>query len=234
MPRMARVIAAGQPHHITQRGNRRCEVFFAEADYRKYLSLLSEYCKRYDLAIWAYCLMPNHVHFVAVPSSSESLSGTFRDTHQAYSSWLNRKMGESGHLWQGRFFSCVLDEAHLWSAVRYVERNPVRAGLVKRAEDYPWSSAAGHCGLRQDAMLSGQLERSDHVGNWRAMLREPGEEAEVALLRKHTRTGRPCGDAPFVERLESVLGRKLRPQKRGPKPKRKERRRGSSLLRGHH
>ena len=99
--------------------------------------------------------MTNHVHLIAVPAGPQSLALTMRDTHQAYAAWLNRKTGQSGHLWQGRFFSCVLDpdDSHYWSAVRYVERNPVRAGLVQRAEQYPWSSAAVHCGRRPDKRL---------------------------------------------------------------------------------
>ena len=123
------------PHHVTQRGNRRANVFFEESDPRRYLLLLEDYARKYALEIWAYCLMTNHVHFVAVPTSAESLARSFRDSHQAYASWLNRRLGESGHLWQGRFYSTVLDDAHLWAAVRYVERNPVRAALVAHAAD---------------------------------------------------------------------------------------------------
>ena len=141
-----------------------------------------------------------------------------RDTHQAFSSYVNRKLHESGHLWQGRYFSSVLDDSYLWSAVRYVERNPVRAGLVERAEQYPWSSAAGHCGLRIDPLLSGNLERSDHVGDWSAWLSSAdGEDAKV--LRRKTMTGRPCGSAESIERLEGLLRRVLKKRKPGPKPK---------------
>ena len=137
--------------------------------------------------------------------------------HQAYSSWLNRRQGESGRLWQGRFFSCVLDDAHLWAAVRYVERNPVRAGLVRRAEDWRWSSAASHCGLREDDVLS-PVAMPWPVADWSAYLREEHEE-DVARLRQQTRTGRPCGGDPFVRDLERTLGRPLLRQKPGPKPK---------------
>ena len=138
MPRIARVVVPGMPHHVTQRGNRRANVFFDDGDRRRYLLLLEDYARKYGLSVWAYCLMSNHVHFVAVPASEDALGRSFRDSHQAYSSWLNRRLGESGHLWQGRFFSSVLDDAHLWACVRYVERNPVRAGLIARAEDWPW------------------------------------------------------------------------------------------------
>ena len=226
MPRIARVVVPGCPHHVTQRGNRRVDVFLAEEDRRRYLFLLGRYAERYGLRIWAYCLMGNHVHFVAVPDEPVSLGRTFRDTHQAYASWFNDKTGEMGHLWQGRFFSCILDDAHLWSAVRYVERNPLRAGLVARAEDWPWSSAAAHCGLRRDAILS-QVEMPWPVPDWSAYLRDE-DEAAVEAIRRQTRTGRPCGSTGFVEHLESLLGRVLRPRKRGPKPKKKRRKKHDS------
>jgi putative transposase len=217
---MARVVVPGVGHHVTQRGNRRCDVFADDADRMLYLSLLGEYAERHGMAISAYCLMTNHVHFVATPSAAESPARTFRDTHQACAAKFNRKTGESGHLWQGRFFSTALDERHFWSAVRYVERNPVRAGLVARAWEYRWSSAAAHCGLRADPLLSGDLEQADHVGDWKAFLSSE-DEAEVRLLRRQTRTGRPCGGEAFVRGLEALLGRRLLRRKPGPKPKRK-------------
>jgi len=223
MPRIARVVAPGLPHHVTQRGNRRADVFFDKPDRRRYLSLLAAYAERHGVAIWAYCLMSNHVHFVAVPAEGESLGRTYRDTHQAYAAWLNRKMGQSGHLWQGRFFSCVLDDPHLWAAARYVERNPVRAGLVTRAEDWPWSSAAAHCGRREDPLLS-PIEMPWPVPDWSAYLRDE-DEAETTAIRRQTCTGRPWGGDGFIKTLESSLGRILHPRKRGPKPKPKPKKR---------
>ena len=217
MPRIARVVVPGLPHHVTQRGNRRADVFFDDDDRRRYLFLLGQYAERHGLAIWAYCLMTNHVHFVAVPSGESSLGRAFRYTHQAYAAWLNRKRRESGHLWQGRTFSCVLDDPHTWACVRYVERNPVRAGLVDRAEDWPWSSAAAHCGLGGNRLLS-PVEMPWPVPDWSVYLADE-EAADVATIRRRTTTGRPCGSQPFIERLESALSRCLRPKKRGPKPK---------------
>ena len=217
MPRIARVVMPGIPHHVTQRGNRREEVFLADADRTRYLSLLHHYSARHGLRIWAYCLMPNHVHFVAVPTTEASLGLAFRDTHQAYATWLNRKTGQNGHLWQGRFFSCALDEGHLWAALRYVERNPVHAGLVRNAWEYAWSSAVAHCGLREDPLLS-PVEMPWPVADWHEYLRGEDEQA-TAAIRRQTMTGRPCGGDSFVRSLELALGRDLRPAKRGPKPK---------------
>ena len=162
--------------------------------------------------------MSNHVHLILVPPNAAALGQVLRDTHMTYTRHVNHRQGLSGHLWQGRFFSCPLDESHLWSAIRYIERNPVRAGLVRRAEDYRWSSAAGHCGLRNDPLLSGELELSDHVDDWRGWLGDE-DDAVVEALRQCTRTGRPFGPPTFVSRLENLLGRKLTKLKPGPVPK---------------
>ncbi len=217
MPRIARVVVPGMPHHVTQRGNRRANVFFDDGDRRRYLLLLEDYARKYGLAVWAYCLMTNHVHFVAVPASEDARGRSFRDSHQAYSSWLNRRLGESGHLWQGRFFSSVLDDAHLWACVRYVERNPVRAGLIARAEDWPWSSAAAHCGRRADPLLS-PIQMPWPVADWTDYLRTEDEKM-VEAIRRQTMTGRASGGDGFIAQLEGLLGRILHRQKPGPRPK---------------
>jgi len=167
MPRNARIVAPGFPHHITQRGNYRQKVFENDADRKKYLALIKEYSGKYGLKIWAYCLMVNHVHFIAVPSSADSLSKTLRQANTFYSAYFNRKMEQTGHLWQGRYYSCVLDEPHLVTAVRYVENNPVRAGLVSKAEDYLWSSAAGHVYGVNDPLLSEDLPLLNMITDWR-------------------------------------------------------------------
>ena len=223
---MARVVIPGCPHHITQRGNRREEVFFAAADRQRYLELLGEYAAKHGLAVQAYCLMTNHVHLVAVPQREASLAGALKPLHMRYAQHVNRTQGLSGRLWQGRFFSCPLDQEHLWAAVRYVECNPVRAGLVERAEDYRWSSAGAHCGLRGDGVLSDPCEMTSSLApeKWRQWLGEPWENEEemVARLRQCTRTGRPAGGASFIDRLEQLVGRLLRAKKVGrptkPKP----------------
>ncbi|MHC4789575.1 MAG: transposase, partial [Planctomycetota bacterium] len=172
--------------------------------------------------------MTNHVHMILVPELADSLGQAMRTMHTAYTAYVNRHQGFSGHLWQGRFHSCPMDESHLWSAIRYVERNPVRAGLVRRAEEYPWSSARGHCGIRHDAILADDLAWPDWLSNWRAWLRDE-DEAEVTLIRKQTKTGRPWGPKAFIGKLERLLGRSLTPSKRGPKPRNLTRGRSTSL-----
>ena len=205
------------PHHVTQQGAGGADVFYSDQDRREYLTRIDEYARRYGVAIWAYCLMSDHVNFVAVPRRADSLSRTFREAHRAYASWMNRMVGESGHLWQERFHSCVLHGSYLPAAVRYVERGPVRAGLLRRAERWKWSSAAAHCGLRDDPLLS-PIEMPWPRADWAAYLRED-DEAEVAALAQRTRTGRPWGPVSFLKRLEKKLGLPILPRKRGRKPK---------------
>ena len=219
MSRIARVVVPGIPHHVTQRGNRGADVFETDEDHRAYLRFLKQYVQRRGLAVWAYCLMTNHVHLVVVPEREDSLATGLRDAHTVYAMRFNTRTQLSGHVWQGRFYSCPLDEAHLWAAVRYVERNPVRAGLAERAEAYPWSSAAAHCGLLEDAVLSRDFPPGGVIDDWAEWLCEE-EEAEAATrIRRQTHTGRPCGSPAFVLRLEGLVQRMLTPRAVGRKPK---------------
>jgi|WetSurMetagenome_2_1015567.scaffolds.fasta_scaffold03221_3 putative transposase len=210
MTRVARVVVPGIPHHLTQRGNRRANVFFSDNDRQRYLQLLLQYSRKYGLETLAYCLMTNRIHLICVPENEKSLSLTLKPVNMRYAQHVNWTLGSCGRLWQGRFYSCVLDDDHLWAAIRYVEQNPVRARMVRRAEDYAWSSAAAHCGLRQDSVLSplseGCLVAS---ADWSVWLAE-GDQAEMlATLRLHTRTGRPAGGKHFIAALESKPGRTL-------------------------
>jgi len=209
MTRISRAIALDYPHHITQRGNYRQMVFEEEEDYSRYLELLVHYSGRHQLEVWAYCLMPNHVHIVGVPRAEDSLSSVFRTVHMLYSQYFNRKANAVGHLWQGRYYSCVLDERHAYAAVRYVELNPVRAGLVTVAQDYPWSSARSHVKGIKDCVLSGRSFLDETIENWGEYLMEPPDtEAQNSLIRT-TSTGRPCGRSDFVTQLEDALGRRF-------------------------
>ncbi len=225
MARLRRVIAPGLPHHVTQRGNQKANVYRDEQDRNVYSRLLLERSRQYSIDILSYCLMTNHIHMVVVPYRKDSLSKGLRDAHGLYAAYFNRKYNRTGHLWQGRFYSCVLDEFGLWSAVRYVERNPVRAGMVKRAELYRWCSAAAHCGFREDPLLAKWVPPKGPTFNWSAWLASEEAQDELESLREKTKTGRPWGSDTFIEQLESKLGRPLKPQKGGrpfskkPKPK---------------
>lgn len=219
MARIARVIVPGLPHHVTQRGNRRQQTFFHDDDYETYLDLMSEWCGKYQVQIWAYCLMPNHVHLIAVPETEEGLARAIGEAHRRYTRQINFRERWRGHLWQERFASFPMDEKYLLAAVRYVEMNPVAAGLAALPGDYRWSSAAAHCAGKDDQLVKVK-PLLDIVSDWNGFLTLTDEE-ELALLKKHERSGRPLGEGSFVERLEEELERLLRPAKRGPKPKEK-------------
>jgi putative transposase len=156
MGRMARVVVPDVPHHITQRGNRRQLTFFSGNDYQQYINIMSQSCTQHNVEIWAYCLMPNHVHLIAVPSQSDSLRLAIGEAHRQYTRMINFSHGWRGHLWQERFFSFPMDESHLLAAARYIELNPVRAGLVTRPGDYKWSSARAHIGGEDDNLIKAE------------------------------------------------------------------------------
>ena len=219
MARMARIVVPGVPHHVTQRGNRRLETFFSKADYEAYRELLAEYCAAAEVAVWAYCLMPNHVHLILVPSDEDGLRRALGEAHRRYTRRINFREGWRGHLWQERFHSFAMDEAWLMAAARYVELNPVRAGLAKRARSWRWSSARAHLEGRDDGLVQ-VAPLLARAADWRACLAEGLEAEHLEALRRHARTGRPLGETRFLEGLERRLGRRLIPQKPGPKPKR--------------
>ena len=218
MPRLARTVCARVPHHITQRGNRREKVFFTDADRAAYLGWLKEYAEKHTLEILAYCLMPNHIHLIVVPATEEGLHQALKPLHMRYAQRINRARGWKGHLWQGRFFSAALDEAYLWAAIRYVERNPGRARMVRKAENYPWSSAGAHCGLRQDAVLTQKAywrKQFEAIGDWSAWLAQGDEPEKLERLRRNAEKGLPCGSDRFIRKLEKLTGRVLQYRPRG-------------------
>lgn len=213
MPRISRAVGVGLPHHITQRGNYGGVIFESDSDRIRYLNLISEYSAKYSLSILGYCLMSNHVHFIAVPGNEFSMARALNAAHMRYAQSVNQRRRVKGHLWQGRFYSCVLDGNHLLSAARYVERNPVRAGLVEYADIWKWSSAGAHAGMVPDeygfdleALWSLiPVEKLD----WLKYLRKKEDERVSNEIRMNTRTGRPIGPQAFVKMLEKRLGRCL-------------------------
>ena len=209
------------PHHVTQRGNRRQPTFFGEDDYAAYLELMGQWCKERGVEIWAYCLMPDHVHLIAVPHSADALRLAIGEAHRRYTRRVNFREAWRGHLWQGRFASFVMDEPYLLAAARYVELNPVRAKLVVAASEYRWSSARAHLKGKDDGLVRVR-PLLELAGSWRRLLTSAVSEEELREFRAHERTGRALGSEAFQKRLEKRLGRVLRRQKPGPKkaPKR--------------
>ena len=218
MARLARVVAPGLPHHVTQRGNRRQPTFFRAADYRLYRDLMAECCAAAGVAVWAYCLMPNHVQLIAVPKTAAGLARAIGEAHRRYARAINRREDWGGHLWQDRFASFPMDRPHLLAAARYIELNPVRARLRRRPETHPWSSAKAHLAGRDDELVT-VAPLLALAPDWRGFLAGGLDEAEAETLRLHERTGRPLGAKRFIGRLEKRLGRVLARRKPGPKPK---------------
>ena len=220
MARIARVVVPGFPHHITQRGNRRQPVFFCDSDYAAYIDLMAEWCKKYGVEIWAYCLMPNHIHLIATPKTKDGLCRAIGEAHRRYTRMINFRKKWRGYLWQGRFASFSMDDTYMFRASRYIEMNPVRAGIVRRAERYKWSSAKAHLEWKDDKLVKVAPVLRKSI-NWRTYLCEKEDDKFAEMLAKHQRTGRPLGKEKFIARLSRILSRDLRLKKPGRKPRKK-------------
>lgn len=219
MARLARVVVPGVPYHVTQRGNRRERTFFEDADYKRYRTMLGQAARRAGAEVWAYCLMPNHVHLIVVPGDEDGLRRTFADAHRRYTGLINARHQWTGHLWQGRFGAVAMDEDHLLAAARYIALNPVRAKLVRRAEDWPWSSVQAHLSGEDDGLVK-VAPLATRYADFAAMLEETETDAaDWARLRRSETTGRPTGSAAWLEELERRTGRQLKAKPRGPKPR---------------
>ena len=216
MARMPRLVVPGYPHHVTQRGNRRQQTFFCEGDYRHYIALMTESAGKAQTEIWAYCLMPNHVHLVMVPGSEDGLRATLGEAHRRYTRHINLRQDWRGHLWQERFHSSPMDEDYLLAAVRYVESNPVAAGMCRHPGEWPWSSARAHLEGTDDslAIVKPMLDR---IPDWEAYLSSSTHSDTAESIRQHNRTGRPLGSTEFVKKLEKQTGKTLIPKRPGPK-----------------
>lgn len=220
MPRQPRIVIPNTPHHITQRGNYRQSVFDNEKHYKRYCQWVNEYAIKYKVDVLAYCLMNSHVHFIVIPKEEDTLARLFNTLHMRYAQYINRERRIKGHLWQGRFFSCVLDDKHLYRAIRYVENNPLRAKIVKEAWGYEWSSAKDHVGERKERLIT--LKDSSR-GDWRDYLKEDDVDMTTEI-RSKTNKCLAIGTNKFIEKLEETLKRSLkgmgpgRPKKKGRCP----------------
>ena len=213
MPRIARAVAVGFPHHITHRGNNRQDVFFVDDDQRVYLELLKEQCDKYSLETVAYCLMTNHIHLIGIPHKEDSLAKAVGRAHLRYTQYINRMHKRTGHLWEGRFYSCALDERGFWLAMKYVELNPVRAKVCRVPWKYEWSSSAAHVDEAAGADLLNMKSWKKMISakEWRSELAGGIDENQIRKIRLSTNTGRPLGNDSFLSKLEKLFGRRIRP-----------------------
>lgn len=211
MPRIARFVLPGHAHHILQRGNNEQPVFLGDDDRMAYLELLREESERHGLRVLGYCLMNTHLHLVAVPLEAESLARAVGRAHFRYAQQFNRTHKRGGHFWNNRFYSCLLEGPCTLAALRIIERNPVRAGLVKQAWQWAWSSASAHLG---EIDFSGVIDEQRWLGlsrglDWRAELKRRDDEDELARFRLATSTGRPWTSEAFLKKLEAESGKRL-------------------------
>jgi REP-associated tyrosine transposase len=216
MARLARLVIPGHPHHVTQRGNGRARTFFGDSDYALYRDLLAENCRAADVEVWAWCLMPNHVHLILTPSDPDGLRRALARVHRSYAGLIQARRKRSGHFWQGRFGAVAMDEQHLAAALRYVSLNPVRARLTERAQDWRWSSTRAHLRGMDDG-LTALAPIQDRFPRFADLLASEPEADLFERLRAAESIGRPLGSDRFLSRIERLTGRELKPGKRGPK-----------------
>ena len=217
MARLARVVVPGHPHHVTQRGNGRARTFFGDDDYALYRDLLAENCRAAEVEVWAWCLMPNHVHLILVPSDPDGLRRALARVHRRYAGVIQAKRKRTGHFWQGRFGAVAMDESHLAAALRYVSLNPVRARLVGRAQDWRWSSVRAHLRGKDDGVTALGPVR-DRFPSFADLLASEPEADLFDALRAAESIGRPLGHDGFLARIERQTGRVLKAGRRGRKP----------------
>jgi len=231
MPRIARIVITDVPHHITQRGNNKQDVFFVDDDKKAFLGFLKEQSARFGLIIEGFCLMTNHVHVIATPRKEDSLAKTMGRTNLLYAQYINYMHGRRGHLWQNRFFSCPMDANYFFKALCYIEQNPVRARMVRRPWTYRWSSAGFHTG-KDDAfglMDKTRWHQQSSGLDWKKVLQEKLERLDLNTLRVYSRTGRPLGSDKFISKIEVMLGRRLRALPVGRPKKKKEGKKKKSI-----
>jgi putative transposase len=219
MARLARIVLPGIPHHVTQRGNGRAQTFFSDADYRHYRDLLVDQCGQHDVTILGWCLMPNHVHLILTPSDEDALRGALSRVHRMYAGYIHAREKRTGHFWQGRFGCVAMDEDHLVAAMAYVALNPVRAKLVKKAEDWPWSSVHAYCLAKKGDGVTDVKAAEPYLEAAKQIIKAGEEDARFKTLRQSETIGRPIGDDDFLRQAEKQVGRAIKSGKRGPKPK---------------
>jgi putative transposase len=221
MARQARIVLSNTLHHITQRGNRGENVFLQKEDYQTYLNILQEQCNRFKVDIYSYCLLPNQIHLIIEPREATLMARAIGETHRRYTNHINAREDWRGHLFQDRFFSYAMDEQHTLRAARFVETLPVTLKIAPKPENYLWSSAKHRIKMIENSFI--KPFRSFHVAqNWEEYLSRPMDSKEMNQIQLHLQTGRPRGSDLFLDSIENQIGRSVRPQKRGRKPKKQK------------
>ena len=210
MPRTARIVALGFPHHITQRGNNKQTIFLDDTDYAHYLKILEKAKNKYMLEIYSYSLMPTHIHLKAIPNHPDSLAMVFNSCQMQFCQYFNKKYKKIGHLWQSRFFSCSLDKKHAYSVSKYIENNPVRSNLVNSPEDWKWSSARDHLEIEKGLLSLSPIENVLQISNWEKYLKEDLATEEIFAIKKHLLNGYPLGNSKFLSKVEDLIGYSLK------------------------
>jgi putative transposase len=229
MPRIARIVIPNVPHHITQRGNNKQDVFFVDDDKAAFLGILKVQSITFGLTIEGFCLMTNHIHIIATPQKEDSLARAMGRTNLLYAQYINYMHGRGGHMWENRFFSCPMDTNYFFKALCYIEQNPVRAGMVRRPWTYRWSSAAFHTGGDDEFGLVDKA-KWNHLSSgkdWKFILQKRLEKLDLNRLRVYCRTGRPLGGDKFISKIEVILGRRVRALPAGRPRKKREKKRAS-------
>ncbi len=219
MARQARIVIENTPHHITQRGNRGDFIFFEKNDYARYLDILTEQCTRFNVLIYSYCLLPNQIHLLIEPKKSDLLARAIGESHRRYTNHINARKNWRGHLFQDRFFSYAMDEQYALRAVRYIETLPVTLKLTPKPENFLWSSAKGRIKINKMSGFVRNFQSFQSINDWESYLSRPMDENEMNQIQLHLQTGRPRGSNLFLDGIEQKIGRTVRPQKRGRKPK---------------
>ena len=219
MARQARIVLSDTIHHITQRGNRGEFIFFEKQDYQTYIDILTEQCTRFHVSIYSFCLLPNQVHLLVEPQQSNLMARAIGEAHRRYTGYINKKKDWSGHLFQNRFFSYAMDEQYALRAARYIETLPVTLKLTDRPENYIWNSAKSRIKLNKPIDFLKNFQSFHIMNNWEDFLSRPMDKEEINKIQLHLQTGRPRGSNLFLDSIEQKIGRPVRPQKRGRKPK---------------
>ena len=222
MPRRTRMYLPGYPYHIVQRGNNRQACFKHATDYQVYLDLWQQCSSRYDVAVHAYCLMTNHIHFLATPSDANGLSNTMKVVGSRFAAYINRTYNRTGTLWEGRHRSSLVQTSrYLLCCYRYIELNPVRALMVKQPEDYPWSSyqfnawGTGGWLTQHDEYLNLGISQSARCTAYRALLATPVPDRDLSFIRVAAHYNQPVAVKRFCAQLEQKYGMKFGYMKRG-------------------